>query len=86
MKSDKAKDYSMADRAVILLCRVAQGGLIHPQDWAWEFSISKRQAQRDLAVVNRHYPICAERLDDSRTVYRRKESLRGDGPRFGRRA
>lgn len=72
MKSDNAKDFSMADRAVILLCRISQGGLIHPQDWAFEFGVSSRQAYRDIAVVTRHFPIASERLDDGRTVYRRK--------------
>jgi predicted DNA-binding transcriptional regulator YafY len=71
MKSSLGKDHTQADRTVILVCRLSQGGTFRAREWAAEFGISVRQAWRDLRVVDRHVPLDREMLADLGTQYRR---------------
>ncbi|MBE0598324.1 MAG: hypothetical protein IH614_13735 [Desulfuromonadales bacterium] len=70
-KTEAAKDWTPSDRAVVLALRLASGGWLRVHDVAEEFSISRRQVYRELAMLERHLPLAKERLDDGTTVFRR---------------
>jgi predicted DNA-binding transcriptional regulator YafY len=73
MKSEIAKDYSMADRVAMMICQFQSGGRINVHSWAGEFAITVRQAYRDITVVDRYLPLEKETLDCQRVVYRRAD-------------
>jgi predicted DNA-binding transcriptional regulator len=84
-KTEQAKDWTPSDRAIVLALRLISGGRLLVHEVAAEFGIDPRSVYRDLEKLERHIPLCRERLDSGQVQYYAERFATGRTlPAFGR--